>query len=298
MKVPFTLFANFRIDSHERLLRMQDSYVSFSGSCIDQVVVNVRGDYREEALSFLKKSYNGDLHVFKLESKNGWHYDSRVMFDCIKNDVILFWIEDHICMGGSKALNQVISDFTSSQADYLEYSWFNEQFVLALNSLSHLTNQSSTLFSFKLCRSSKILRDKISCSVIGRPPYLISCPAIFSKRLFERVLFTRRPFLPRWPKTTPFDFEKRSDDLYVLDFMQAYLKSELFAAIDDDNLFEGSSLISRHLYPNRISREVLISERNSVDNIPSNYLPVDKISRRFCNKVYSVLNRLKYLLWG
>ena len=50
-----SVFANFRIDSEERLLRMQDSFWSFYEEDIDKWVINIRGDYKKEAGEFLKK---------------------------------------------------------------------------------------------------------------------------------------------------------------------------------------------------------------------------------------------------
>ena len=40
------VFANFRIDSNERLKRMKDSYFSFENSRINQWIINIRGKYK------------------------------------------------------------------------------------------------------------------------------------------------------------------------------------------------------------------------------------------------------------
>ena len=67
-------------------------------------------------------------------------------------------------------------------------------------------------------------------------------------------MFSNKPLLKRWPRHLPFDFEKKSNDKAVKSIMHALSNQELFASIDDDHGEPGYSLISRNLYPNRISR--------------------------------------------
>ena len=49
------VFANFRIDSMERLQRMKDSFQSFHHAKIEQWVVNIRGEYQDSALYYLNE---------------------------------------------------------------------------------------------------------------------------------------------------------------------------------------------------------------------------------------------------
>ncbi len=67
----------------------------------------------------------------------------------------------------------------------------------------------------------------------------------------------KRPYLRRWPIHLPFDFEKLSKDEVAEVIFTALPEKELFAAIDDDHGQVNYSLISRGLYPNRLSREEL-----------------------------------------
>ena len=81
-------------------------------------------------------------------------------------------------------------------------------------------------------------------------------PSIFEK-IFFKNLFSSKPYLKRWPRKYPFDFEKYVTDKIVNEFKFALPKNELFACIDDDLGEDGYSLISRGLYPNRIKRSDL-----------------------------------------
>lgn len=263
--VNFTIFANFRIDTEERFLRMKDSFNSISKTNIHEIVVNIRGEFKFETAFFLKESFTGLLHISHLESKAGWFYDSRILFNKITSDVVFFWIEDHICTVKPCVFNEVITSFSSNSLDYLEYSWFNSEIS---HELSLIAEYSTKYFSIiDLNSKSNRLKNLIYERSIGRKPYLVSCPSIYSKPFFERILKLNRPLLPRWPRSTPFDFEKRSDDTYVLPFRYGFLKIELLACIDDDNMFKDSSLVSRGLYPERIDRTLSVSNRNSKDGI-------------------------------
>ena len=85
--------------------------------------------------------------------------------------------------------------------------------------------------------------------------YIIGCTAFFSRELFKRILISddERQAI-KWPKETPFDFEKSSYDRHWLPIRTGVPKKELFASIDDDSIAPGSSLISRGLYPVREPR--------------------------------------------
>ena len=91
---------------------------------------------------------------------------------------------------------------------------------------------------------------------IGHEFYTISCVGITSSKLFKKIISSNHPRLKRWPKNTPFDFEKKDTDVDFLGFNLAVSKFELFVPIDD-NAFQGAgySLIDRGLYPNRMSRK-------------------------------------------
>ena len=72
------------------------------------------------------------------------------------------------------------------------------------------------------------------------------------------------PILRRWPKETPFDFEKKLKDIHWLPFRMSISKDELFACIDDDNGIKGYSLHSRGLYPERELRIINKKSKKSL----------------------------------
>lgn len=83
---------------------------------------------------------------------------------------------------------------------------------------------------------------------------LISFASIIKKKLFD-IIIDDRGSEQRWPKMTPFDFEKAPTDTKWLPLRRANPKDELFASIDDDLGVVGSSLQSRGLYPKRSGRQ-------------------------------------------
>lgn len=259
-----SIFANFRIDTDERLQRMKDSFESFRFASIDRWVINVRGGFREEVLRFLSERLGEKLIPFTLESGKGWFHDSRQMLDSIQSEYVFFWIEDHICMCGTDRLNDIIRDMRNSKIEYLGYSWFGlGGFMREFDQIS--AEESETLIGIDYGKEVNELRQQNSLRVIGEKSYIISACGIFSKALFERILMSTRPLLRRWPKETPFDFEKRWDDEYILPIRYGVPKFEVFAAIDDDNKNPGSSLFARNLYPKRINRAGMLAIRENTN---------------------------------
>ena len=120
-----SIFANFRIDSEERFLRMKDSFYSFHNANIKKWIINVRGDYAEDTIKFLKSNINSDsLKIFNNESGKGWFYDTNNLIKWIDSQLIMIWIEDQICMCGPDKLDLIIEDMYQSNVDYMGYTWF------------------------------------------------------------------------------------------------------------------------------------------------------------------------------
>ena len=118
------VFANFRIDSNERLKRMKDSYYSFGTIKINQWVINIRGKYKKSAAKFLNQKIGKKLYLSTFETGNGWFFDSKIIAKKISSDYVFFWIEDHICTCGKKKLNLTLDEIKKNNIDYFQYSWF------------------------------------------------------------------------------------------------------------------------------------------------------------------------------
>ena len=99
-----TIFANFRINSQDRLSRLMKSFESFQSAKIDKWVINIRGEYKTLAGDFLTQELPDKLDLFYMESSEGWFADSKKMLSHIKSNYVLVWMEDHICMCGSERL--------------------------------------------------------------------------------------------------------------------------------------------------------------------------------------------------
>jgi hypothetical protein len=262
-----TVFANFRIDSEERFLRMQDSFRSFCEADIEIWVVNIRGSLKNEAAEFLKTNLGGRLKLFELESKEGWFHDSRQMLYEINSEYVFFWIEDHLCLSGVNYFNQVVNEMKMLDAEYLLYSAFHQGETLgSYNCMPLFDGETIIKVNYDpkrhLQRTEFIKKNKLICAT-----FIISCCSILSNKLFKKVVLKKDPLINRWPKETPFDFEKNERDTHWLPMKVAQTKREFFAFIDDDHGRAGNSLIGRGLYPNRVSRESTLKVRGSYLNI-------------------------------
>lgn len=275
---------------------MKDSFESFKDADINQWVINFRGYYKNDAIQYIKDRLGEKLISFQLESKEGWFFDSRQLIKEIKSDYIFFWIEDHICTCGAQQFNAVISEMKRLNVDYLGYSWFGMGlFLNQFRSLNGTEGKSLKLYNYT--KKFNQLRQENSLTEIGVKSYYISVCGVFKRDLFNKIINSSHPFLRRWPKQTPFDFEKRWDDTYFLPLQYGVLKFEMFVPIDDNNVYPDSSLISRGLYPERFTREEMVNIREGKAN-SNTFFGLRYFFRKFLifKIFYLFLKRISYHL--
>ena len=292
-----TVFANFKIDSHERFRRLKDSFFSFKDCKIDNWVINIRGDFKEDVANFLKLNIRSThIQIFHLESSAGWISDSCDIICKIKSDYVLFWIEDHILTEKPHVLDYIVSEMRSNNIDHLHYSWFH--FGKNLNIFKHTSYYESENLIFKnLTLKNNIFWQLSSKLRFGNYNFLVSCCSISKTDFLIKILTCKSPFIKRWPIETPFDFEKRSFDFDVLPAKIAIPKNELFVSIDDDHGEVGYSLISRGSYIRREERgltsPIKLHEIKIVRKITSLYYYIFVFIRDTCNIIISIFFYLK-----
>ncbi len=207
MKQPsLAIFANFFIDNEERLQRMKDSFNSFKEAEPNQWVINIRGSLKHEAGNFLKEELGEKLNLFYLQSGRGWFYDSNTIASKINSNYVLFWVEDHILINSPNTLNNCIAEMNKFNVDQLLYSFL----------ISDIKKNFAIVEPYKSGEYIKVLKlDSEIClktrKLFGEF-YTVSCPTIMSKNFFTKILLSRKPYLKRWPRNVPFDFEKLSKD--------------------------------------------------------------------------------------
>lgn len=242
------IFSNFFIDNDERLQRMKDSFFSFRDINPKEWVINIRGSLKYKAGNFLKKELGEDLNLFYLQSKQGWMHDSLMISKKINSDYVLYWIEDHILISSPTDLKNCIMEMNEFNVDQLWYSFL----------INEIKDHFNIIKPHKLGKYIKILKlDSTNCSKLRSfvgEFYTVSAASIMRKFFFIDILLSRKPYLKRWHKNMPFDFEKTSSDRIFPVIWHALPNQEQFVSIDDDLGEPGYSLISRGLYPNRISR--------------------------------------------
>lgn len=242
-----TIFANFFIDSEERYLRMKDSLQSLKNIQTDGFVVNVRGRFFEKAIEYITQNVS-PLHIFSIESPMGWFYDTEKISNRIRTEYILIWMEDHICMA-PEHVNAVVNEMQKTGSEILTYTfWHGGNFLKRYSAVTQCQGDLIDWFDHTL--ENDLL---VQSSPFGRN-YIIAYPSIIKKELFDSIIVERGREL-RWPKITPFDFEKAPEDIHWLPLRRANPKIELFASIDDDHGEKGSCLQSRGLYPTRFGRQ-------------------------------------------
>lgn len=289
-----TVFANFRIDSHERLKRMKDSYYSFHKTKINEWIINIRGEYKNSAAKFLNQKLGNKLYLSTLETGNGWFFDSKIIAKRISSDYVFIWIEDHICTCGEKKFDLILNEIKKNNIEYLQYSWFGNGLLLKeFRNIKKKQSKSLSFLNYNI--SAHKTRCKNSEQTLGIKPYIIGLQGIFKVDFFFKILNSKKPFLRRWHKDTPFDFEKNGNDTYILPIKYGLPKFEVFSSIDDDNRYPGSSLISRKKYPNRVIR-LQMNEIRQRQLSSSKFIIIKKIMKKilFFSFLKNIIKRISY----
>lgn len=272
-----TVFGNLKINSEAKLQYLKDSFFSFSGIS-DDWLINIRGDFRDEAISFLKDNLGDKARFFELlDDARGWTANALEMLSSAKHDYILVWLEDHMNIAPQHIYEDIISEMRTGGVEYMPYSWWftgkirknfdiqkskNLDIVYLTkekwkpfsavgknNYLIHLTGIFSKVFFKKLLKKDKV---KASISIVSFFKKVTHLLGIRSGRekwfnLVNKLFFGRR--LRKFSAETPFNLEYESYRTDILPIMMAFPRQELFACIDDDIDERGSQLIKRGLYP-------------------------------------------------
>jgi hypothetical protein len=288
------IFANFFIDNEERLQRMKDSFNSFRDSNPNEWRINIRGRLKQEAGNYLLKELGGRLNLNYIETKKGWFHDSFFFMKDVKSDFILFWIEDHLCLANPTSFKDVLLEMREYNVDVLLYSWFHHRIHNQFKMFSKVADGEHVQVARIDKTSSSYFSNKQS-----RNFYVVSAQSIFKKDFFFTVLLSNRPYLKRWPKHLPFNFEKKIKDRVSNVIRYAIPKYELFALIDEGIDIPGYSLISRGKYPNRLTREELKKiefnfKTSRLKIILKKFLP--KFIFLSLSKVNSILKRIVHTL--
>lgn len=287
MKHSVTIFGNLRINTPVRLEHMKSTFLSFK-EVSDNWVINVRGDYREEAIHFLKEQLGqklvlGDL----LDDSRGWITNALELLGKAKYEYVLIWLEDHMCMVSPDIIQGAVNEMAEHKVDYMPYSWwmfgksrkvFDElAYEVHMQKGTYISSLTLTPSKWALVRKHGHPYFLISMLGIFRKEFLRTMwskdqhrlPLIFKKAIFKvfgvltkigfpkqghKELFSkinRYAFfnkLRKYPAVTPFETEKDQERVDVLPFVMGLPNQELFACIDDDLNEKGYSLIDRGLY--------------------------------------------------
>ena len=273
-----TVFANIRVDNEERFIRMKDSFDSFS-DIEAEWIVNIRGNYGTRCKEYIENKISNRCKVTTLESGNGWMSDSKKLAQKINTKYVMVWVEDHICMCISEHINDLVQEIDTFNVEYMNHTWY-------FNGLIHeyYADIEKTKYDNISCFTlTKSIQKNLKFGL--RRPYIISMPSFFSRDLFTEIVSSKHPYLRRWPKETPFDFEKGPKDYKWLPIKMAIPHKEIFACIDDDNGVEGYSLQSRGLYESREKRNTIPRQMK--------WTSIRKITPAW---FFSLLKRLRYHL--
>lgn len=249
MTAPYTFVGNIRINTPQRLRRLELWANHARNSGCSEVCLKIRGKCKSEAATLLMRTFAEKFRQFDDESDSNWTESVKALVATVKTEIVIQVIEDHLLVCNSEILGAVAEEMLREQIDIVHYSWFSlEKTTSLLDGIP--SSDSNYLRSFVLDGNArntwlKNYRQKKN-RIEG--PHAVSLAAMFRKSFYEKVLNSYDLSAARFSQQEPFDFEKNLADLHALPYRLAESKIELFACIDDDNLFPGSSLQKRGIY--------------------------------------------------
>jgi hypothetical protein len=249
-----TIFGNMRIDSRERLLRLRDSLDSLGDPARFTWSLNFRGRYKEQAAATFLPLIDAGVSVklFDQKSSGSWRLDSLEMTRSITSNLVLIWLEDHICVGGHRLLWEILRDVQEKDVEIVPYSFFfSGEPIRSYPADSSLATPRLRVLDYDSETHRSRLR-LVQEEGINAQTYIVSLASIMKKDLFRRLLITPPAVDSNWPRDAPYDIEQPPHATYWLPLRVGVPTAELFASIDDDHGQPGYSLISRGLYPNRV----------------------------------------------
>jgi hypothetical protein len=282
----FSVFANFRIDTPDRLIATKLSFKSFNDEKVKNWIINVRGKYKREIKKFLIKNCKSRIKVYHVETRKGWMHDSKQLVKYLESDYVLFWFEDHICQKNKiKYLFNCALDMKKNNVDQLLYTfWHKGRNLRNLQNIGSKKTSNIVFYNLnkKTLQQVQNNRVKIGMDKLG---FIVNAPSIFQKDFFIKLITIRKPWIRRYNKLLPFNFEKRISDDYWLPFVNAHPLKEIFISVDDDHGVKGYSLISRNLYKKKFNRNTEVELREKI-NVRKNNL-YERIK-------YKILNNLDF----
>tara|TARA_Y100000591_G_C21792625_1_gene677434 strand:- start:467 stop:1321 length:855 start_codon:yes stop_codon:yes gene_type:complete len=266
MSCEFSVVANFYIDTEERLLRLKDSYYSFSKSNISNWKINIRGELKYEVEKFLRSQIKERiLDIQFLETKDGWIADTETLLKDIKDKIIFFWIEDHICIQDYKIINELVDEMYLYKVDHMLYTFFHKgQILKVLESVD--CNEKKLLKFIDLNNENYEKFNQWYYNKKITPDYLVSLCSFMNIDFFKKNLEVSKN-KTKYNAMLPFNFERSFQEKELIPFTAGFLKKELFVSIDDDHGEDGYSLISRGLYEKRKSKQEMDKIRSNKVNI-------------------------------
>jgi hypothetical protein len=252
----FTVFANLRIQSSDRLERLATCLDHLQRAQAQAWVFNIRGACRAEAAQLVREKAPCEFRVSHLESEAGWFHDTSRLLEEVRSEFVVFAIEDHFLMANPLTLERTVREMHDLAIDHLEYSWHPRVHPSQLmQGMSPVEGEFTLSATLDVASNAQRHRNYLAHLGYGGSVYIISLCSIMRTELFRKVCRSQHPDRRRFNVMAPFDAERSGCDIDLLPIRIAHPKIELFAALDDDNIHPGSSLHQRGLYRNLSRRE-------------------------------------------
>jgi hypothetical protein len=251
----FSVFANIRIHTPERLARLQVCLTHLARVSAHRWVFNLRGDCKGQAAQMIHDMGLAPLYIAHLESEAGWSADTLELLREVSSEFIVSAVEDHILVANPLILEGMVTDMHALALDHMEYSWFSPK--RAYDTVRGIPIvEGRFITGFELNQHTNVLRHQNFAQGLNYhgSVYGVSLVSIMRADLLRKICRSYQEERRRFDRHTPFDAERSGFDVDMFPIRTGQPKIELFAALDDDNIVPGSALQNRAIYRDLSSR--------------------------------------------
>jgi hypothetical protein len=265
MKATYSVIGNIRINDELRLGRLR-LWIRFAKSLQpENWIFKIRGKCKESAEQLLKQELGDKLLIHKDARDESWVDSTLLLLEKNKSEVVINVVEDHLMVGNREILENIVAEMIEHKIDTVHYSWYSEEkLTLLMEGIHCFETDFLQVYEIDHEVNAQRIKNYTKFKNYRQGPHLVSLAGIFESKFYKKVLESYDVKLRKFGTDEPFDFEKTAADIDLLPLRCADPKIEIFACLDDDNLFPNSSLQSRKLLTAEPKRAAVASNHNWV----------------------------------
>ena len=254
MDESITIIYNVRLDSEYRVNRFCKSIELLENIDGLHFSVRIRGLQANTAEIWLKnlvkRKILKNFVIMSGSTYNNWKLDCLEQIFRSKSQTYILAQEDHFLIADVENFRSAIVDFQETKSDYLALSFFRNysEFVHSTQWTAQGTTKNLRYWDVSKASWQNLMPEK--------KMYLVNLLGAFTYDFLYKILVSEKPFIKYFDVNHPYDFEQRPSENWYLAMRFAIPNFEIFACVDDNHGYDGTSLISRGIVDKDTTRVI------------------------------------------